>query len=102
LFFPAQFFSCVFLPQIKPKFKSWDNFEFFSYISLIISVYLHFSDDSKIELQVHEITRFLDSKDDIHDSRSMLRPYLGARMKWRPCWCRSMASYVRKRCFLII
>jgi hypothetical protein len=81
LFFPAQFFSCVFLPQIKPKFKSWDNFEFFSYISLIISVYLHFSDDSKIELQVHEITRFLDSKDDIHDSRSMLRPYLGARMK---------------------
>jgi hypothetical protein len=74
LFFSCPFFSGVFLPQIQPNFKSWDNFEFFSYILLIISASLNFSGDSKFELQVHEIMELFDSKHGIHDARSMLRP----------------------------
>jgi hypothetical protein len=83
------FFFCFFLPifsrsflhQIQPTFKSWDNFEFFSYISLIISVSLNFSGDSKFEQQVHEIIDFFGSKNGIHDVQSMLRPYPEPRMK---------------------
>ena len=95
-------FSGAFLHQIQPNFKSWDNFEFFFYISLIIFVSLNFFGNSKFELQVHEIMEFFDSKNGIHNVRSTLRPYPGPRMKLRPCWCRNMASYVREKCFKII
>ena len=102
LFFPSQFFSGVFPPQIQATSKVWDNFELFSYISLIISVSFNVSRTSRFELQVHEIMQTFDSKNDIHDSRSMLRPYPGACMKLRPCWPRNMGSDVSGKCFKIL
>ena len=100
--FSFPIFSGVFLPHIQATSKVWDNFELFSYISLIISVSFNFSCTSRFELQVHEIMQTFDLKNDIHDSRSMLRPYPGARMELRPCWPRNMGSDVPGKCFKIL
>jgi hypothetical protein len=46
----------------------------FWYIFQIFYVHLNFSQKSNFELQVHKISKFSDSKNDIHVSDYVLRP----------------------------
>jgi hypothetical protein len=67
-------------------------FWIFRYISLVFFVVLNFLAYFKFELQVHEVMKFLNSKNDIHYIWCMLRSYLGSHMKFRTSFCRNMTN----------
>jgi hypothetical protein len=69
-FFVFCFFCLIFFEAIPHYFKLldqiWGYFEFVLYISLVFFILLNFLAFFKFELQVHEVMKFLNSKNDIH------------------------------------
>jgi hypothetical protein len=94
------FFFSVFFP--RPSYTKYIPTSkvrtILSFCAIFINFFCFFEffRQLEIELQVHEIMEFIDSKNGIHDVRSMLKPYLRPHMKLKPCWCRNMMSYVRE------
>jgi hypothetical protein len=90
------FFCLIFFEVIPHYFKLldqiWGYFEFVLYISLVFFILLNFLAFFKFELQVHEVMKFLNSKNDIHYIWCMFRPYLGSHMKFRTSFCRNMTD----------
>jgi hypothetical protein len=94
------FLFFVFLPHffeaiphyLKLLGQIWGYFEFFWYISLVFSILLNFLAYFKLELQVHEVMKFLNSKNDIYYIWCMLKLYLGSHMKFRTYFCRNMTN----------
>jgi hypothetical protein len=62
-------------------------------------IFSNFLAHFKIELHVHEIIYFGDSKNDIHEIWCILRPYPPIHIKYRASCCRNMMNNIRKKCF---
>jgi hypothetical protein len=95
------FLFFVFLPHffVKSSHIIWNSLRkfrvilnFLVYFISFFFILLNFLAYFKFELQVHDVMKFLNSKNDIHCIWCMLRSYLGSHMKFRTSFCRNMTN----------